>query len=290
VNGYVVHSNEGARILQGYTQEEMVGLHFSQFYTTAAKAVGHPERELAAAAAFGRYEEDGWRVRKDNSRFWAHVGISALFDESNVLRGYAEILRDDTDQKQAQEECASVMKLLDLTASTDHLTGLHNRRSFDKELTLAVSSAQQRRGPISLAMIDLDHFKAYNDAFGHSSGDVYLKQATSTWRKTLRPTDFIARYGGEEFIVMLRDTDMNEAIACMERLRLATPGTLTCSIGVAQWQSTEPLVSLMGRADRALYKAKSSGRNCVAFDADSILSLAAQLDPPNALLNRSSAC
>ena len=213
LDGYVVRSNEGARKLKGYSQEEMVGVHFSRFYTSAANAVGHPDRELAAAAAFGRYEEEGWRVRKDGSLFWAHVVISALFDQDNVLRGYAKILRDVTHQKQALEESVNMMKLLDLTASTDHLTGLHNRRSFDKELTLAVSSARQDRHPISLAMIDLDNFKTYNDTFGHACGDAYLRLATATWRKTLRPEDFIARYGGEEFIVVLRDTAANEATA-----------------------------------------------------------------------------
>jgi len=266
--GYVVRANEGARFLKGYTCTEMVGMHFSIFYTPEATALGHPERELALAEAVGRYEEEGWRVRKDGSRYWAHIIITAIFDEHKVLQGFAKILRDFTQQKQADEQAANVMKLLDLTARTDYLTGLDNRRSFDKKLNYAILMAQREKRPLSLAMIDLDHFKDYNDTLGHSVGDSYLKLATTAWRKALRPQDSIGRYGGEEFIVVLCNVALEEAIACMDRVRLATPTPLTCSIGIAQWRKSETANLLIDRADHALYLAKRTGRNRLAFDPD----------------------
>jgi diguanylate cyclase (GGDEF)-like protein/PAS domain S-box-containing protein len=285
VDGNVVRVNEGASILKGYSREEMIGMHFSRFYPPESNAVGHPERELATAAAVGRYEEEGWHIRKNGSRFWAHIVITAVYGEDREVRGYAKILRDFTEQKQISEQSANLMKLLEFTASTDYLTSLDNRRSFDKELIAATSAARRHERPISLAMIDLDHFKDYNDAFGHFSGDEYLRQASSAWQKALRPEDFLARYGGEEFIVILRDTDVSAAMACMERVRLATPPALTCSIGIAQWDLSERPNGWIGRADRALYQAKGAGRNRTVFDADPLLVTANPEAVPHGFLN-----
>jgi diguanylate cyclase (GGDEF)-like protein/PAS domain S-box-containing protein len=260
-NGNVVAWNEGARALQGYSAEEIIGTHFSAFYTPEARAVGHPERELALAGSVGRYEEEGWRVRKDKTRFWAHVVISAIFDDDNTLRGYGKVLRDFTAQKQAMEQSANVMNLLEHTARTDYLTGLDNRRALDKSLAMAIREAEAQDRPLCLAMIDLDKFKTYNDERGHLAGDVYLRRATSAWRDTMRPRDVIARYGGEEFVMVLPDTDPKRAVLCLDRLRGATPPPLTCSVGVAEWDGTETADSLISRADHALYEAKRAGRD-----------------------------
>jgi diguanylate cyclase (GGDEF)-like protein/PAS domain S-box-containing protein len=261
MEGNVVSWNDGARILKGYRAEEITGKHFSVFYTPEAQVVGHPERELAAAAALGRYEEEGWRVRNDGTRFWAHVIITAVFDDARVLCGYGKILRDVTLHKQITEQSANVMKLLELTARTDYLTGLDNRRSFDKALSSAMSGSRQHDSALCVAMIDLDRFKNFNDEFGHQAGDLFLKEATAAWRTVLRPADFIARYGGEEFVVVLTETATEEGIRCMDRLREATPPPLTCSVGLARWNGEENRSCLLGRADHALYQAKEHGRN-----------------------------
>lgn len=278
--GQIVRTNQGAGIMKGYSCEEMAGMHFSEFYTPEARAIGHPQRELGIAAAVGRYEEDGWRVRKDGSRFWAHIVITAIFDEEQTLRGFAKILREFTHQKQAGEQSANAMKLLDLAAHTDYLTGVDNRRSLDRELITAFSNAQQHQSPISLARIDLDHFQEYSDTFGHASGDAFLKDATGAWRRALRPSDFLALYRGGEFAIVLRNTARDEAIVCMERVRLATPGALTCSIGIAQWDQTESPTPFIARAERALSEAKSSGRNCTAFDANTTIDPICQPETP----------
>jgi diguanylate cyclase (GGDEF)-like protein/PAS domain S-box-containing protein len=290
-DGNVVAWNEGARLLKGYDAEEIVGEHFSRFYPPEATAVGHPERELVVAAAVGHYEEEGWRVRKDGTRFWAHVVINAIFDDNRVLCGFGKIVKDITDQKQAAEQAANVMKLLEYTARTDYLTGLDNRRSLDKLLATATSTARRHERPLCLAMIDFDKFKSFNDEFGHQAGDAYLKAATARWREALRPQDVIARYGGEEFVVLLPDSTLAEATTALERLRAITPPPLTCSIGLAEWDMAETQNSLLGRADHSVYQAKATGRDrlvvsprfasCSAAEADGCSTGAPRLPGPH---------
>jgi len=143
--GTVVAWNDGAKALKLYDAEEIIGKNFSVFYTSGARAIGHPEYELAAAASTGRYEEEGWRVRKGGSTFWAHVIVSPLFD-NNVLCGFTKIIRDATEQKQMAAQYDDVMKLLEQTALTDYLTGLDNRRSLDRILTATLSRSRRYGG------------------------------------------------------------------------------------------------------------------------------------------------
>jgi diguanylate cyclase (GGDEF)-like protein len=110
-------------------------------------------------------------------------------------------------------------------------------------------------------MLDLDHFKEFNDDHGHQAGDRFLKQAAAAWGSELRGTDFLARYGGEEFALALPGCTPGQAMEVAERVRAATPEGETCSIGIASWDGEEEAPDLLGRADAALYEAKRSGRN-----------------------------
>ena len=114
---------------------------------------------------------------------------------------------------------------------------------------------------MALALIELDRFKRYNDAHGHPAGDALLAQAATSWRASLRVTDFIARYGGEEFAVLLPDCPPGEVSGLLERVRAATPGDQTVSVGVAHWDGDEEPGSLVARADAAMYAAKKAGRD-----------------------------
>jgi diguanylate cyclase (GGDEF)-like protein len=114
---------------------------------------------------------------------------------------------------------------------------------------------------MSVAMIDLDHFKRFNDTYGHPAGDKLLRAAALNWRGHLRSIDQLARYGGEEFIVLLPVADGEQAVGVLERLRIVTPSGQTFSAGVAVWNGAETAAELIARADRALYQAKTSGRN-----------------------------
>jgi diguanylate cyclase (GGDEF)-like protein len=148
-------------------------------------------------------------------------------------------------------------------ALTDPLTGLPNRRAWEDELVRETARSRRFGSSFCVAILDLDRFKLYNDAHGHQDGDRLLAEAARRWNDCMRDADFIARYGGEEFAMILRDCPLADAVPALERLRAATPGGQTCSVGVARWNGGEDAAALVSRADDALYAAKESGRDCV---------------------------
>jgi diguanylate cyclase (GGDEF)-like protein len=164
---------------------------------------------------------------------------------------------------------------LERIARTDALTGLPNRRAWDEALERELARADRSGEPLCAALLDLDHFKDFNDMHGHQAGDEHLRAATLGWRGRLRPTDLIARYGGEEFAVILSATRIAGAREVVERLRGSVPRGETVSSGIAEWDRSESGVELIARADRALYEAKRAGRDrtvampAAAFPVDS---------------------
>jgi diguanylate cyclase (GGDEF)-like protein len=159
-------------------------------------------------------------------------------------------------------------------AHTDTLTGLPNRRRFDEEFARAFGSAIRRSSPIAVAIIDIDHFKNYNDAFGHQAGDEALRRIAHAIAESVeRSGDFAARYGGEEFVVILEDTTLAGAAGVAERIRHAVldaaipapaGGPLSVSVGVAARLPGSTGEALLRQADGALYDAKNAGRNRVS--------------------------
>jgi len=181
-------------------------------------------------------------------------------------------LHEALEQKIKELEIAET-KLRKL-AVTDGLTGLFNYRAFRQQLHLEVSRSQRFGLPVSLLMMDIDHFKMYNDHFGHPNGDRVLKYFAQLLHKNIREVDFLARYGGEEFVVILPGTDKKSAKIVGEKLRRPVEhypfpfekklptGIVTMSVGVASFpQDTQDEKELIRLADRALYKAKKGGRN-----------------------------
>ncbi len=162
-------------------------------------------------------------------------------------------------------------RLIEELALTDALTGIENRRGWEKMIQRTVGQARRHRQPLSLAMLDLDHFKLYNDTCGHQAGDDFLRKVALGWEQRARIDDHIARYGGEEFVVTLPNTDLKGAMVIVERLRADLPlpaegpaGSemkISCSAGVAEWDGTETVRELVARADEALYLAKNTGRD-----------------------------
>jgi diguanylate cyclase (GGDEF)-like protein len=160
-------------------------------------------------------------------------------------------------------------------ATTDSLTGVYNRRTFKELAEPLLSRARRTRGPVSLLLLDLDHFKRVNDTYGHLAGDDVLEAFAGLARTCLRKEDLLARYGGEEFVVLLPGTAETAAMALAERIREEVAGTplragendahITVSIGLAgeTGEQLPSLEGLLGRADQALYAAKAQGRNRV---------------------------
>ncbi|MCI2237209.1 GGDEF domain-containing protein [Paenibacillus sp. TRM 82003] len=159
-----------------------------------------------------------------------------------------------------QQQAAQLAAL----ARTDTLTGLANRRSGDAELARMQVRARQDGTPLSLAVLDLDRFKVFNDTFGHQAGDRLLTEAAAAWKRRLRGTGaLLVRWGGEEFTVLLPGHDLEDAAALVEQLSAVTPAGQTFSAGVARWDGEEDPAELTARADRALYRAKAAGRSRV---------------------------
>jgi diguanylate cyclase (GGDEF)-like protein len=162
----------------------------------------------------------------------------------------------------ASERAELLSRLTDL-ASTDALTGLPNRRTWDVSLAEALEGEE----PFVLAMLDFDHFKDFNDTHGHPAGDRLLKESAAAWREELRARDVMARNGGEEFALLLPQCAPEDALMVVDRLRRRVHGEQTCSAGVVLHEPGESAGALMARVDEALYTAKAAGRDRVSLVA-----------------------
>jgi two-component system, cell cycle response regulator len=174
-----------------------------------------------------------------------------------------------------QNELLEKNRRLELLSITDGLTRLHNHRHLQDELARAFDEAQRYERPLSLAMIDIDYFKKFNDTYGHAVGDEVLKRVAELYRESVRSTDLVARYGGEEFAVMMPETGLDDAITFAEKIRSLIAETpidtqagevaVNVSIGVASVPHTKIRAAkdLVIAADKALYRAKRNGRNRV---------------------------
>jgi diguanylate cyclase (GGDEF)-like protein len=154
---------------------------------------------------------------------------------------------------------------LAVLARTDGLTGLPNRRSWDHQLARATEDAREHGTSLTVAMIDFDQFKLYNDTLGHLAGDLLLKETAAAWTQLLDGYGYVARYGGEEFGLFIPDAAPAEVEALITSLHGSLARGQTCSIGVAEWQPTEQPAQTVARSDEALYEAKRGGRNRVVW-------------------------
>jgi two-component system, cell cycle response regulator len=181
---------------------------------------------------------------------------------------------------QTLEQTQSDLKKL---ATLDGLTGVYNRREFNRYLTLEIERSQRECHPVSLVMVDIDYFKKLNDTYGHQTGDEALRHVGRLLREGVRPGDHVARYGGEEFAIILPNASGSEAFAVAERIRasieaqviplsLEQPLTFTASLGFSTFHIDKDTEATFGqRADQALYYAKHSGRNRVSSAEEALL-------------------
>lgn len=181
---------------------------------------------------------------------------------TEVERSVVEVLAAETGAALVGER---LRRRLEQLGEPDPLTGLLNRRGWDREIARLLRSSQVDQTPLTLAVLDLDHFKAYNDAHGHHGGDALLAGFAAEAARVLRGDDALARWGGEEFVLALPGCDAAEALRTLERVRAAVPGAATCSVGLAELGEQEAVEGCLARADEALYRAKAEGRDrCVA--------------------------
>ena len=223
-----------------------------------------PIRTMDPVGAIGMY----WATRHAATE--QEVGLARALADSTavalqnvrVAERFARAASDNARLADALRERALVEAGLRELSETDALTGLPNRRRWDRVLAESLRPSEQ---PVCVALVDIDRFKAYNDLHGHPAGDDLLRSAALAWRAQLRPGDVLARYGGEEFAVVLAHCDAASAHVIAERLRGEALDGATASVGIAQWDGEETADSVLCRADEALYEAKQDGRDRVAF-------------------------
>ncbi len=252
----------------GYSAEEIIGLPAAAFYPDPAER----DALVAAIRAHGFVRDFPGRMRrKDGAIIDISISTQALRDERGEYAGVEGIWRDITERKAMERE-------LERLASHDHLTGLLGRRRILEILDQELELRRDRRGyvPLSILLLDLDHFKQVNDTFGHAGGDQVLRQFVATVHDSRRGEDQFGRLGGEEFLLMLRGADAGGARQLAERIRRAVQDSsysidaqsgvrVTVSIGCAHACAEDRRSGdLLERADRALYEAKRLGRNRVS--------------------------
>lgn len=216
----------------------------------------------------GNYRYVEWRTQ---------INGDSIVASARDISGLKQL---ETELRQRNDKLAEMAEILQLSnqrlqtiAVTDELTGLYNRYYLDQRGKQEMERADRLHSPLSMLIMDMDHFKRVNDQYGHPVGDEVLKQTSLLTAGVIRANDVLARFGGEEFIVLLPDTDLEQAIVVGEKIRSALEapahlkaGRVTASIGVAERMRSESFKSCYKRADEALYQAKHSGRNrLVAF-------------------------
>ena len=182
-------------------------------------------------------------------RSWPASQLEGLADIAALVGG--ELERRD------------LVRRLAIDARTDALTGMANRHAWEVQLPNAVRSAERLGHQLAVVLIDIDYFKRYNDLHGHPAGDRALREIGRRWRGMTRDIDLLARIGGEEFGLVLPGCDAATAYAVVDRLREDMPAGLTASAGVTEWSTPLTAAQVVAEADRALYRAKSDGRNRV---------------------------
>lgn len=232
-------------------------------------------KETARLALVYRLEGKDWMIVSSTISIPYHLvqngevyPMKGLHERNRELEALVE------DRTRALEESNSKLEAM---SNTDALTNIPNRRSFDQMLAQEWNRAQRAGSPLGLIILDVDHFKHYNDNYGHLAGDDCLKMlAQALVKAERRAGKLVARYGGEEFVVLLPDMNENDALATARHIQQeiwsltmphpeTAPGIVTVSLGVASIVPTSGNApeDLVGQADKALYLAKSSGRNCV---------------------------
>ncbi len=193
----------------------------------------------------------------------------------------AELQQANRQLTSQNEELQRANEVLAQLSITDGLTKLHNHRYFQESLTREIKRQSRSQKPLSMLLLDLDDFKALNDRLGHASGDELLARVALIMDTTVRESDLLARYGGEEFVVLTSDTDLDGAVQLAEKIRMAIeqaphivndslrPVWITVSVGVAQYAGNRRL--FFESADRALYRAKDQGKNCVVATREEVL-------------------
>jgi diguanylate cyclase (GGDEF)-like protein/PAS domain S-box-containing protein len=274
----IVYWNPAAERITGYAMEEVVGRqcfdNLLAHVDSEGCALCRGRCPLTATMRDGQFREALVYLRhRDGHRLPVEVRASPLRDASGAVVGAVEIFQDG----QVREGLRRRLDELERLSEMDALTGVANRRQFDRRLAAGTGDVAAGRHPLSLLLIDVDRFKQVNDTWGHAGGDRVLREVAQTLLAAVREDDLVARIGGEEFAVVTRSgspealTGLAERLGAMVRSTHAllddgTRLTVTASLGGAVAQAGEGPAELFVRADRALYQSKRAGRDRFTLD------------------------
>ena len=224
----------------------------------------------------GSFEAEDFFPHFGEGGRWLYFTAAPLRNAFGEVVGAIETLQDVTERRLTEEALRDSEERYRRLSQVDPLTGLFNSRQLHEQLRVELERAERYHRPLSLMMLDCDHFKRINDSYGHLEGDRVLQCLAQVIRQTLRSSDHAYRYGGEEFVVLMPETGLSAATHLAERLREGFASSVletgsgqqlrcTISIGVAELIDGESEISLLRRADDAGYEAKRRGRNCVVL-------------------------
>ncbi len=273
LEGHFTYISPSVEKLRGYSAAEAMQQSIGQALTPeSAEFAFNGLSALIKAVRTGQplpdFREELEQTCKDGSTVWTEATVTAMYSATGEFKDLLGITRDITERRQMQEALRE-------QAIRDPLTGLFNRGYLDETLPRELHRCQRNGEPLAVAMLDLDHFKRFNDVHGHSAGDSVLRAVGALLNRSLRGGDIICRYGGEELTVVMPGLSLTVAEARLEKLRQAVMElripyqdgelpAITMSIGVAVAESMETdVTALLNRADIALYQAKAQGRNCI---------------------------
>jgi diguanylate cyclase (GGDEF)-like protein/PAS domain S-box-containing protein len=272
----IITNARGAQQL-GYTPEELAQHSNMEITHPDDRAETVEYMRQLVRGEIGGYRIEKRYVRKDGSIFWADLSVSAVYDDDGQIAYLLGIVVDITERKQLEHQLHQANMLLQEQTIRDPLTGLHNRRYLDEALSRELQRAERHNQSISIIMIDVDHFKRFNDTYGHDAGDMLLQAVSTFLQHNTRGEDTVCRYGGEEFTLVLPGTSHEDARQRAEELRAGiqalvvthqgqTLDGITASLGIAIFPTHGITADAKFRAaDQALYQAKYSGRNQVAM-------------------------
>ncbi len=283
-------SRDVARIYDEFVAPYRVGARIEELGEKFSAEIERALTSIAATAdSAAIYSDDLTKSRSDLG-----VAIDRVMVEAVVRKVAAATQRtEDVNRRLATQLEESRRQIIELQQGleairfeslTDELTTLANRKHFDHALLRALAEAEHSRVPFSLIMADIDHFKKFNDTFGHQIGDQVLRLVAIGLKQNVKATDIACRYGGEEFGIILPRTTLTQAVGLAEFLRQVimskelvkrstskSLGRITVSFGVATWARGDLAAEVLARADAALYAAKRGGRNLVRSEADTSL-------------------
>ena len=268
-DGFILMANRAAKEVFEYPSHEIVGLDVRRLLGSGQEGAWEVLSRYASRTEAGKYVEST-AVSRTGKKIPFHISVSESTSGGNKF--YTAIMRDVSQIKAYEED-------LQILANTDSLTRLFNRRQLYPIMQKELDHAVRKKIPFSVLLMDIDHFKKFNDTYGHAGGDLLLVGFADKIRSAIRQMDSAFRFGGEEFVVLLSETTGQDAMAPAERFRQliaasrfamppeGKPVSITVSVGIAGYRSGDTLDDVIRHADLAMYAAKSGGRNRVVnFD------------------------